>query len=272
MPDPDNELPEPHTWWGDDFNAGVNTVTQAAGYSSQRVPDDDDNPFYRDNAQYMPGWQNTFGISGVDPHGEPSGATAQDRATNYVGQNDPTGVWHDVRGRIVDAESSDIDQLPKGPDGAPQGNLGFGQVYQAHVDAYQGAQSDAHASGADPGANNPFIDPASFAIASYGAPLLENAGIDSGPATGASIDFFNDPTDSATAGWTKRTGLAAAESAVPVVGPPLAAFSEAYNTASAVQNGMPGEVEGAIEHTASNAANAVGNATSWVGNHLPFGH
>jgi hypothetical protein len=81
------------------------------------------------------------------------------------------------------------------------GQLSYWDVYDAHVNAYD-------TSG---GGGNGFIDPGSFALAVYGAPLLEAAGIDSGPVTGASIDIFNNPEDSATTGWLKRMGLAGGE-------------------------------------------------------------
>jgi len=271
----DAALAEPHTSHGDAINRGINRFTEWTGYSSRRVTDDPngprDNPFYRDNAQHMPGWGNTFGLDFLDPHGLPSGATAQDRATNYVGQNDPTGVWAGIRRRLVENEGGYIDQLPRGPDGRPQGNIGFGQVYQAHVDAYNAEHADAHASGRDTHAANSFVDPASFALAMYGAPLMEHLGINAGPITGASIDYFNDPTDSATAGWAKRMGLAGAEIGAgalmmtnPVTFLPglatagLGAFGAGWNTASAIGAGMLGEWGDAI----GDGAQAVGRGIS----------
>src|SRR5579859_2204265 len=131
----DAAMAEPHNAVSDTINAGVNWFTEQTGYSTHRVTDDPngpkDNPFYRDNAQYMPGWGNTFGLGFMDPHGLPSGATAQDRATNYVGQKDDDGVWAGVRNHLVQHEQSDIDALPKGPDGKPHGNIGFMDVYNA---------------------------------------------------------------------------------------------------------------------------------------------
>jgi hypothetical protein len=289
-------MAEPSTWYGDLLNRGVNAMTEATGYDSHRVTDNPngpaDNPFYRDNAQYMPGWGNTFGLDFLDPHGLPSGATAQDRATNYVGQDDPTGVWADVRRNLVTNEQAAIDGLPVGPDGRPQGNIGFGDVYGAHVSAYADAQAAAHADGRDPSANNSFVDPASFALAMYGAPLMENLGINAGPITGASIDYFNDPTDTATGGWAKRMGLAGAEMGAgaammlnPLTAPlglatmGLGAFTGIWNTGTAIGNGMLGEWGDAIGGAAStvgggiaDGARAVGGAisdgASWVGDGL----
>jgi hypothetical protein len=224
----------------DAVNSAVDTVTYAGtGYHTTQVAND--NPFYRNNAQYMPGWGNTFGLDALDPNGVPSGAMAQDRATNYVGGNDPTGIWAGVRQGLVDREGAAIDALPKDANGNPVGNIGFGDVYNAHVDAYHQAQQDARDAGT-PGAENagnPFVDPLSFGLAMYGAPLLEHAGIDTGGITGSSIDFFNDPTDSVGEGWAKRAGLGLAEmgAGMAIAGPLGAlpgAFSLAWNTGTAV--------------------------------------
>lgn len=61
----------------------------------------------------------------------------------------------------------------------------------------------------------------------YGVPLLEKVGINSGPVTGAAIDFFNNPEDSAAEGWAKRMGLAAVEG-------PLGIPGAIWNTATAI--------------------------------------
>lgn len=280
----DAALAEPHNGVSDTINSGVNAFTEWTGYNTQRVTDvgGTDNPFYRDNAQYMPGWGNTFGLPGLDPHGLPSGATAQDRATNYVGQDDPTGVWGDVRKNLVTHEQADIDALPKGPDGKPQGNIGFWDVYNAHVQSYGEAQDKAHATGANPTANNSFVDPASFALAMYGAPLMEKAGINAGPITGASIDYFNDPTDSATSGWAKRMGLNGAEMGAgmammpfnPLAGAAtmgLGAFGAAWNTGSAIKNGMLGEWGSAIADGAKTVGGGIADGAKWVGNEAVSG-
>jgi len=281
----DKAMAEPHTPWGDAINSVVNKVTSLTGYDSHRVTDPPnhgtDNPFYRDNAQHMPGWGNTFGLGALDPHGVPSGATAQDRATNYVGQDDPTGVWNGVRKRLVTNQQADIDALPKGPDGKPQGNISFGQVYGAHVDAYHDTQAAAHADGSNPTAANGFIDPGSFALAMYGAPLMEHLGINSGPITGASIDYFNDPTDTATSGWAKRMGLAGGEMAAgstmmmnPLTAPAglatmgLGAFGAAWNTGTAVKNGMLDEWGNAIGDTAGAVGNGIANGAKGLGKGL----
>jgi len=237
----DAAMAEPSNAASNTINRGVNAMTAATGYDSTRVTSSGgvDNPFYRNNAQYMPGWGNTFGIDALDPHGLPSGATAQDRATNYVGQNDPSGVWAGVRQNLVQNEGAAIDHLPKDAQGNPVGNIGFGDVYQGHVRAYHDAEQTARDSGANPNAGNPFIDPLSFGLAMYGAPLMEHLGINAGPITGASIDYFNDPTDSVGQGWLKRAGLGLGEMAAggAIAGPlgmiPGAA-SLAWNTGTAV--------------------------------------
>ncbi len=52
-------------------------------------------------------------------------------------------------------------------------------------------------------------------------PVLENYGVNTGPITGASIDYLNDPTDTAVGGWAKRMGMHGGElvGAVPFAGP-----------------------------------------------------
>lgn len=295
----DAAMAEPHSWWGDGINRGINRFTEWTGYDTRRVTDvpggPKDNPFYRDNAQHMPGWGNTFGLDFMDPHGLPSGATAQDRATNYVGHRDDHGIWGDVRQRLVQNEQGYINQLPVGPDGQRQGNISFGQVYNAHVDAYSDAQAAARAEGRGNGAANSFVDPASFALAMYGAPLMEHFGINAGPITGASIDYFNDPTDTATEGWAKRMGLAGAEIGTgalmmsnPITFLPglatagLGVFGGVWNTATAIGNGMLGEWGEAIGDGAravgrgiSSGARAVGrgisSAASTVGSGIATG-
>ena len=268
----DADFIESDNWYSNALNAGVqymmgldgNPATrkydttrrgqQGDGDATGRAPGD--NSFYRDNADWMPGWGNTFGLGFLDPNGHPSGATAQDRATNYVGHNDPTGIWGDVRANLVTNESAAIASAKS----RGETNIGFGDVYSSHVKAY----SDAQAAHPGAGAGNTFIDPASFALAMYGAPLMEHLGINAGPITGMSIDMFNDPTDSVGDGWAKRMGLAGAEigvgglaaadgvgqmmqgnflrggaeiaGGVGLMG--LGAFTGVYNTATAVGNGM----------------------------------
>jgi hypothetical protein len=215
----DAAMIEPGGWLSDTVNSGVEYLMGLGGYDVHRrgrQGDGDatgaapgDNSFYRDNASWMPGWGNTFGLDFLDPHGVPSGATAQDRATNYVGHpgHDPTGVWGLVRQNLVTNEGAAIGRAKAAGDT----NIGFMDVYDAHVDAYRDAQTVSNA--AHPGADqhNGFIDPFSFATAMYVAPLLEHAGINAGPITAASIDMFNDPSDTVGDGWAKRMGLAAGE-------------------------------------------------------------
>lgn len=236
--------------FNDTMNSGIDAVLEMFGYDGDRRANSEENDFYRDNAQYMPG----YNINGI-----PSGAWAQDRATNYVGHPDhntpeENEAWDYVRRSLVEKQSGMIDEsLANGGDGS----LSFMDVYGAHVEAYNEA----------PNGNNSFIDPVSFGAAVYVAPALEALGIDSGPLTGASIDFFNDPTDSATEGWAKRMGLAGGEMAAGLglmttgVGflPGLAllgagAFGMGYNTASAIGNGMLGEW-----------GDAIGDGVGWLG-------
>ncbi len=248
-------------WISRQINSVVDWGLEGLGYDGDRRDESEENDFYRDNAQYMPG----YNIDGI-----PSGAWAQDRATNYVGHPDhcesPEEVeaWDYVRRSLVEKEGGMIDEsLANGGDGS----LSFWDVYGAHVEAYDEA----------PGGNNSFIDPASFGLAVYGAPILEAMGVDSGPITGASIDIFNDPSDSATEGWAKRMGLGAAEMGAgglmmlnPLTAPlglatmGLGAFGMAWNTATAVGNGMLGEWGDAIGDGASAVGGAISDGASWL--------
>lgn len=275
---------ESDNWVSNTLNRGVQYVMGLGGYDTTRRGQQGngdatgrapgDNSFYRDNADWMPGWGNTFGLGFLDPNGHPSGATAQDRATNYVGQHDPTGVWGDVRANLVTNESAAISAARARGDT----NISFGDVYDAHVSAYADAQATARTRHPGSTAANPFIDPASFALAVYGAPLMEHMGINAGPITGASIDAFNDPTDSVGDGWAKRmalsggeiaagaglgglgvsnimqgnvlTGIGEGAAGLGLMG--LGAFSGAWNTATAIGNGM----------TVSDAVSGVGHVGS----------
>lgn len=266
---------ESDNWLSNTLNAGVEYMMGLDGTPGRNYETDrrghqgngdatggakGDNSFYRDNASWMPGWGNTFGLDFMDPNGQPSGATAQDRATNYVGHNDPSGIWGDVRQNLVTNESASIAAAK----GRGESNIGFTDVYSGHVDAYADAQSAARARPGGSTAGNSFVDPASFALAMYGAPLLEHAGINAGPITGASIDMFNDPTDTVGDGWAKRMALsgaeigagvgllgaaglnaatgdygdAAVEGALGVGAIGLGLFSGAWNTGTAISNGM----------------------------------
>jgi hypothetical protein len=230
------------------FNDVVSGGMGMLGYETERRTDSD-NDFYRDNAQYMPGW---------DMGGIPSGAFAQDRATNHVGHGTGQGnPWDNIRTGLVDNESARIDaDLAAGGDG----RLGFGDVYDAHVEEY--ADSG--------GGGNQFIDPGSFALAMYAAPALEAFGIDSGAVTGASIDIFNNPEDSAMEGWAKRMGLGMAEvgagMAMGPLGAPLVALGlggMAWNTATA----LGGEdVANAMSDMATGALNVGGDILEGAGN------
>ncbi|HET7501329.1 MAG TPA: hypothetical protein VFK02_10015 [Kofleriaceae bacterium] len=273
-PDP---VLEPQTLWGDVFNNAIYGLTAAFGYDSHRIDavcGPKDNPFYRDHASNMPGWGNEYGLPFLDPYGLPIDATAQDRATNYVGQDDPTGIWSGVRTRLAALEAGFIGGLPVGPGGTRQGNISQEQVYLAHVIAYPAEQAAARASGRSLNANNPFIDPQSFWLATHAAPLMEHVGINSGPFTGMMIDFFNDPTDTAAAGWLKREGLATAEQTVGAAlelmpgtvtmgmqVQSLAQFSEDWNTQSAIDSGMLDEWRRATLLATAVASNAPLEAT-----------
>ncbi len=246
------------------LNSVIDWALEGLGYDGDRRAESEENDFYRDNAQYMPGYE----IDGI-----PSGAWAQDRATNYVGHpdhcNSPEEVeaWDYVRRSLVEKEGAMIDaSLESGGDG----KLSFWDVYNAHVEAYDEA----------PGGANSFIDPGSFALAVYAAPALEAVGIDAGPITGASIDIFNDPSDSATEGWAKRMGLAAGEIGAgalmmsnPITFLPglgmtaLGVGGAIWNTATAIGNGMLGEWGDAI----ADGAGAVWDGITDVGGAIADG-
>jgi hypothetical protein len=308
----DAAMLEPDTWYSNVLNTGLEYVMglgSHGGYSMDRRGHQGngnaagtaagDNSFYRDNASWMPGWGNTFGLDFMDPHGVPSGATAQDRATNYVGMNpgdtaEERQIWGDVRVNLLNNEQAAITAAA----GRGESNISFMDVYNSHVPAYADAQAAARARNPASDAGNTFIDPASFALAMYGAPLAEHLGINMGPATGASIDLFNDPTDSVGEGWAKRMGLAAGEigvgagalgmglgnmatgniltglgqSAAGVGLMGLGAFSGAWNTATAIGNGMGvseavdgiGTVGGQLLDAGGQmASDAWGAVTSW---------
>ena len=295
--------------WSDVINTGVEYFMGAAGYSVDRrgyQGNGDatggaagDNSFYRDNADWLPGWGNSFGLDALDPHGVPSGATCHDRATNHVGLYDPSlsatdsQIWSDVRTDLVSNESAAI----AAAQARGETSIGFDDVYDAHVDAYASAQAAGLASDPTSDASNPFIDPASMMLAVYGAPLIEQFGIDSGPIVGASIDLTNDPTDTAADGWAKRMALSGVEIGAggALMGGALAAaatghlglaalsgmagagaiglgmFSGAWNTATAVGNGMgAGDAVGGLGNVAGSMASfggtVLGDAGGALGN------
>jgi hypothetical protein len=310
----DAAMLEPDNWGSNVLNTAVSYMMGLGGYSVDRRGHQGngdatggasgDNSFYRDNASWMPGWGNTFGsmFGFLDPHGVPSGATAQDRATNYVGHYDPSRsatdnqIWSDVRQNLVTEETAAIAAARARGDT----NIGFGDVYDAHVDAYDDAQTAARVADPTSTAANPFIDPASFALAAYAAPLGEHLGINMGPITGASIDMFNDPTDSVGDGWAKRMALSAGEmtaggglmlnaganlaqgdfvdaavsgaAGAGLMG--LGAFSGVWNTATAIGNGMGvseavdgvSNVGGSVVDAGSQA---LSDAASYIGGWLP---
>ena len=277
----DQAMAEPSNPVSNGINWVVNQGMDLLGYNTRRRDPSEDNPFYRDNAQYMPGWS-------MPGSGLPSGAYAQDRATNYVGhpdRNDPDGtnVWDNVRRSLVQQEG---DRIAERQSQGESGRLSFWDLYGAHVNAYDQSSLDP-TTGQDNthgrGGHNGFIDPASFALAVYGAPALEAVGINSGPITGTSIDLFNDPTDSATGGWLKRMGLSAAEIGTgamamatghPLIGlgmMGLGTFSGAYNTVTALRHGMLGEIGGGIANGARSLWNGAGDVMSGAGNAIGNG-
>lgn len=269
----DTAMAPKHNAVSDAVSGGVDWALEQGGFDGDRRTGADENDFYRDNAQYMPGWGD-FGLGFLDPGGIASGAWAQDRATNHVGHGEgPNSPWDRVRRGLVERESAMIDQsLASGGDG----RLSFGDVYGAHVDAYD--QS---------GGSNGFIDPGSFALAVYAAPMMEHFGIDAGAITGASIDVFNDPTDSASEGWAKRMGLGVAEigagAAMMGTGNPLGMVAGAgtmalgavglgWNTASAIDHGMLSEWGTAIGEGAAAAGGAIVDGASAVGGAISDGY
>ncbi len=257
----------------------VNQGMDLLGYNTRRRDPSQDNPFYRDNAQYMPGWS-------MPGSGLPSGAYAQDRATNYVGHPgadpDSNQTWQNVRESLVSQEGARIQQRQAAGE---SGRLSFGDLYNAHVNAYDNSNRDTQTGqvNSSQGGRNGFIDPASFALAIYGAPALEAVGINSGPITGTSIDMFNDPTDSATAGWAKRMALSGGEMGAgalamatghPLIGAGLmglGAFSGAWNTATALRHGMLGEIGGGIANGARSLWNGAGNLAARAGGAISSG-
>jgi hypothetical protein len=171
-----------HNFISNIFNIGVDGLMGLFGCKIRPRSATEDNDFYRDYAQYMPGYK----INGI-----PSGAWAQNAATNHLKH----GItWDNIRRSLVLQQKSMIDaSLAAGK----TGQLSFKDLYRAHKNAYD-ENADA----------NGFIDPGSFALAVYGLPVLEAVGINSGLITGASIYIFNNPDDSTTQGWAKRMGLA----------------------------------------------------------------
>lgn len=251
----------------------VNQGMDRLGYDTRQRHPSQDNSFYRDNAQHMPGWS-------MPSSGLPSGAYAQDRATNFVGHPtadaDGTQTWDNVRRSLVQQEGSRIHERQSADE---SGRLSFGDLYQAHVNAYDSSNRDPLTGKVNSaqGGRNAFIDPASFALAVYGAPALEAAGIHAGPVTGTSIDLFNDPTDSATGGWAKRMGLSAGEIGAgavatatghPLIGAGLmglGAFSGGWNTVAALKHGMLGEIGGGVAAGARSLWNGAGNLAASAG-------
>lgn len=73
-----------HNAVSDAISGGVDAGLEQIGFDGDRRTGADENDFYRDNAQYMPGWGD-LGLGFLDPGGIASGAWAQDRATNHVG-------------------------------------------------------------------------------------------------------------------------------------------------------------------------------------------
>lgn len=293
MSEQDTELAEPQNGASSTIGDSIEYVLQLGHYTGARrggrQGGPGDNPYYRKNKHWMPGWKNTFGID-LDPHGAPSAATAQDRATNYVGHHDPDGIWTGVRNRLMHHESNA--HAAAIAENGPDAHMSFTQLYRAHVAAYGEAQEMGNPSRVAHGerpAGNTFIDPISFAMAAYGAPLLEHAGINTGPITGASIDLFNDPTDTVGDGWAKRMGLSATEIGAGLGGmalsswllahgkPQLAlasllggagmigagAASGVWNTATAIGNGMGlGDAVSGIGHVGSSLVHAGGQMAS----------
>ncbi len=258
-----------HNWWSDSFNSVVTSGMDMLGYDTRRRSQAEDNDFYRDYAQYMPGY---------DINGIPSGAWAQDAATNHIGHGaGPGSPWDNIRRDLVGLERSRI--MERQADGE-SGQLSYWDLYNAHVTAYDRSG----------GGGNGFVDPGSFAMAVYLAPLLNSVGVDAGPITGASIDLFNNPEDSATEGWVKRMGLAGGEiagggllagagvsdimrgnlltgGAEVLGGAGLAAagaFGGGYNTVTALQHGMLNEWGTAASGLAADASAGISNATGAV--------
>ncbi|NCG22270.1 MAG: hypothetical protein GWP91_24910 [Rhodobacterales bacterium] len=259
----DQTMATKSNWMSNLVNSGTQSLMSPFGFDLSERDGEDQNDFYRDNAQYMPG----YNIDGI-----PSGAWAQDRATNRVGHGTGKGnPWDNIREGLMHNESARIDdKLANGE----SGKLGFGDVYDAHVEEY--ADSG--------GGGNQFIDPGSFALAMYAAPALEALGMDSGAVTGASIDVFNNPEDSAFEGWAKRMGLGLGEVAAgaglsminPLAGAGLMGLGIGgmmWNTATAIggedtANWMSDQAQGALNFggdVLDGVGNAVGSGMDAIG-------
>jgi hypothetical protein len=171
-----------HNFVSNILNSSVDGLMGLFGCKIRACSPTEDNDFYRDYAQYMPGYK----IDGI-----PSAAWAQNAATNHLGSST---TWDNIRRSLVWQQKSMINaNLADGK----TGQLSFKDLYRIHKNAY-----DVNGSG------NSFIDPGSFALAVYGLPVLEAVGINSGLITGAAIYIFNNPENSTMHGWTKRMGLA----------------------------------------------------------------
>jgi hypothetical protein len=186
------------------------------GYDLSRRTGAEDNPWYRDHAQQLFGWK-------MPGHGAPSGAVGLDRATNHVGHgSDAKSPWGAIRQDLVDRHELALQD---------DGRVDFGESYDAHVRSFE--QHGA--------TENPFIDPGHYWVATHVAPALELFGVDAGPAIGASIDLMNDPHEGVAQSWWRRMALGAAELATPLT-TPLAVSSMIWNTGTALQNGLLGEL------------------------------
>ena len=94
----DTTMAPKHNPISDTINSGVTGVMDWLGYDTRERTGPDNNDFYRNYGQYMPGY---------DIDGIPSGAWAQNAATNHVGHGTgPGNPWDNVRRSLVDQESS----------------------------------------------------------------------------------------------------------------------------------------------------------------------
>ena len=73
-PSADTTMAPKDNWFSRGLNSVIDWGLEGLGYDGDRRDPSEENDFYRDNAQYMPG----YNIDGI-----PSGAWAQDRATVY---------------------------------------------------------------------------------------------------------------------------------------------------------------------------------------------
>lgn len=161
-------------------------------------------------------------------------------------------------------------------------HISFGEVRQPRVSAHAEAQAPPAESHSASNAGNTFIDPASFALAVYGAPLGEHLGSNAAPILGASIDSLDQTSDTVGDGWASRMGRVLDEPRAGIsmglsrlmTGNPLemlggtatnggCVFGGEWNTASPSDHGLTlGDAAHGSGHVAGSGAPASGHMVS----------